>query len=112
MFSGKYHAQWVKDFFKEETKNQTACKGRSGFCASVEHKGHAEAQSTDRRDGKKRDGARDLLEAILDRDNLNRAYKAKLRTQCPQSDAGSKGIYPRLDWLFSSSRYEADAAVL
>ena len=64
-------------------------QGNEGFLQrdSVEHKGYAEARSTDCRE-------------------------AKPWTQCPQSDAGSKGIYPRLDWLFSSSRYEADAAVL
>ena len=41
---------------------------------------HAEAQSTDRREGKERDGASGLLEAILDRDNLNRAYKRSKET--------------------------------
>ena len=45
-------------------------QGNEGFLQrdSVEHKGYAEAQSTDRREGKERDGAGDLLEAILDRD--------------------------------------------
>ena len=72
-------------------------QGNEGFLQrdSVEHKGYAEARSTDRRE-----------------ENAETSYKAKPWTQCPQSDAGSKGIYPRLDWLFSSSRYEADAAVL
>ena len=43
-------------------------QGNEGFLQrdSVEHKGYAEAQSTDRREGKERDGASDLLEAILD----------------------------------------------
>ena len=43
-------------------------QGNKGFLQrdSVEHKGYAEAQSTDRREGKERDGASDLLEAILD----------------------------------------------
>ena len=52
-------------------------QGNKGFLQrdSVEHKGYAEAQSTDRSEGKERDGASDLLEAILDRDNLNKAYK-------------------------------------
>ena len=52
-------------------------QGNAGFLQrdSVGHKGYAEAQSTDRREGKERDGASGLLEAILDRDNLNRAYK-------------------------------------
>ena len=51
-------------------------QGNKGFLQrdSVEHKGYAEARSTDCREGKERDGASDLLEAILDRDNLNRAY--------------------------------------
>lgn len=58
-------------------------KGNEDFLQrdSVEHKGYAEAQSTDRREGKERDGARDLLEAILDRDNLNRAYKRVRRNR-------------------------------
>ena len=52
-------------------------QGNEGFLQrdSVEHKGYAEVQSTGRREGRERDGASDLLEAILDRNNLNRAYK-------------------------------------
>lgn len=52
-------------------------QGNEGFLQrdSVEHKGCAKVQSTDRREGRERDGASDLLEAILDRNNLNRAYK-------------------------------------
>ena len=52
-------------------------QGNEGFLQrdSVEHEGYAEVQSTDRREGRERDGASDLLEAILDRNNLNRAYK-------------------------------------
>ena len=42
---------------------------------SVEHEGYAEAQSIDLREGKERGGASGLFEAILDKDNLNRAYK-------------------------------------
>ncbi len=42
---------------------------------NVEHEGYAEAQSIDLREGKERGGASGLFEAILDRDNLNRAYK-------------------------------------
>ena len=59
-------------------KNEVRCrKGNEGFLQrdSVEQKGDAEAQSTDHREGKERGGASDLLEAILDRDNLNRGYK-------------------------------------
>ena len=41
-------------------------QGNKGFLQrdSVEHKGYAEAQSTDRSEGKERDGASDLLEAV------------------------------------------------
>ena len=75
-------------------------QGNEGFLQrdSVEHKGYAEAQSTDRRDGKDRDGASDLLEAILDRDNLNRAYK---RVKRNHGAAGSDGmtVEKALPWL-------------
>lgn len=40
----------------------------------VEPKRYAGAISNDAREGKERDGANDLLERILDRDNPNRAY--------------------------------------
>ena len=75
-------------------------QGNEGFLQrdSVEHKGYAEAQSTDCRDGKERDGASDLLEAILDRDNLNRAYK---RVKRNHGAAGSDGmtVEKALPWL-------------
>ena len=41
---------------------------------SAEHKEYAGARSTDKRETKETDGA-DLLERILSRGNLNRAYK-------------------------------------
>jgi len=55
-------------------------------------------QSTDRREGKERDGASDLLEAILDRDNLNRAYK---RVKRNHGAAGIDGVTVEeaLPWL-------------
>ena len=75
-------------------------QGNEGFLQrdSVEHKGYAEAQSTDRREGKERDGASDLLEAILDRDNLNRAYK---RVKRNHGAAGIDGVTVEeaLPWL-------------
>ena len=40
------------------------------------------------------------------------SYKAQPWTQCPQGNAGSEGVHPRLDWLLSSSRYETNADVL
>ena len=41
---------------------------------SAEHEGYAEVQSIDGREVEEQDGA-NLLEEILSRDNLNRAYK-------------------------------------
>ncbi|SYX86907.1 RNA-dependent DNA polymerase (fragment) [Paenibacillus alvei] len=42
---------------------------------SVEREGYAGARSIEAREGSERDGATDLMQHILDRDNLNRAYK-------------------------------------
>lgn len=53
---------------------------------SVEHEEYAEAQSAAPRKGKERDGAGDLLESILDRANLNKAYKRV------KSNHGAPGI--------------------
>ena len=75
-------------------------RGNEGFLQreSVEHQGYAEARSTDRSEGKERDGASDLLEAILDRDNLNRAYK---RVKSNYGAAGIDGmsVEEALPWL-------------
>ena len=75
-------------------------RGNEGFLQreSVEHQGYAEARSTDRREGKERGGASDLLEAILDRDNLNRAYK---RVKSNHGAAGIDGmsVEEALPWL-------------
>ena len=75
-------------------------QGNAGFLQrdSVGHKEYAEAQSTDRREGKERDGASGLLEAILDRDNLNRAYK---RVKGNRGAAGIDGmtVEEALPWL-------------
>ena len=52
-------------------------KYRKGFVQrdSVEREEYAKAPSASPGEGKERDGAEHLLERILDRDNLNRAYK-------------------------------------
>ena len=75
-------------------------QGNEGFLQrdSVEHKGYAEARSTGLREEKERDGASDLLEAILDRDNLNRAYK---RVKRNHGAAGIDGmtVEEALPWL-------------
>lgn len=79
---------------------KTENRGNEGFLqrASVEHQGYAEARSTDRSEGKERDGASGLLEAILDRDNLNRAYK---RVKSNHGAAGIDGmsVEEALPWL-------------
>ena len=64
----------------------------------MEHEGYAEVQSTDRREGKERGGARDLMEAILDRNNLNRAYQ---RVKRNRGAAGIDGmtVEEALPWL-------------
>ena len=56
---------------KAEYRGNMGCLQRD----SVERKGYAGAQSTDLREGKERNSASDLFEGILDRNNLNRAYK-------------------------------------
>lgn len=75
-------------------------RGNKGFLQrdSVEHEGYAEVQSTDRREGKGRGGARDLMEAILDRNNLNRAYQ---RVKRNRGAAGIDGmtVEEALPWL-------------
>lgn len=53
---------------------------------SVEHEEYAGARSAGSRESRERDGADDLLEKILNRDNLNRAYKQV------KSNHGAPGI--------------------
>ena len=53
---------------------------------SVEHKGYAEAQSAEQMETGEQDNASDLMERILDRNNLNRAY------QRVKSNKGAPGI--------------------
>jgi len=53
---------------------------------SVEHEEYAGARSIGARESRERDGASDLLEKILSRDNLNRAYKRV------KSNHGAPGI--------------------
>lgn len=58
------------------------CLQRDG----VEREEYAGARSADIRESRERDGATDLLEQILDRDNLNKAYKQV------KSNHGAPGI--------------------
>ena len=55
---------------------------------SVEHKGYAEAYSTERQETEEKDGA-ELLEKVLDRENLNRAYK---RVKANKGASGVDGM--------------------
>ena len=63
----------------------------------VEHKEYAEVLSTERQEVEERDGA-DLLERVLDRDNLNRAYK---RVKANKGVGGIDGmtVDEALPWL-------------
>ena len=64
---------------------------------SAEHEGYAGAQSVGSQEGKEQDGA-DLLERILSRDNLNRAYKrVKSNKGAPGIDGMS--VEDALPWL-------------
>lgn len=64
---------------------------------SVEHEEYAEAYSTECQKVEERDGA-DLLEKVLDRDNLNRAYK---RVKANKGASGIDGmtVDEALPWL-------------
>ena len=53
---------------------------------SVEHEGYAEAQSAEQMETREQDNARDLMEKILERGNLNKAY------QRVKSNKGAPGI--------------------
>ena len=57
----------------------------------VEHKEYAEALSTENQENKEKDGA-DLLEKVLDRNNLNRAYK---RVKANKGASGVDGNFGR-----------------
>ncbi|MNL02187.1 Group II intron-encoded protein LtrA [compost metagenome] len=65
---------------------------------SVEREEYAGARSTDAREGKERDGANDLMERILDKDNLNRAYKQVKRNHGAPGIDGMT-VEAALPWL-------------
>ncbi|MGG1618864.1 group II intron reverse transcriptase/maturase [Paenibacillus sp. NRS-1782] len=65
---------------------------------SVEHEEYAGARSAETRESGERDGANDLLEAILDRDNLNRAYKQVKRNHGAPGIDGMT-VEAALPWL-------------
>ena len=63
----------------------------------VEHKEYAEALSTERQEAEERDGA-DLLEKVLDRDNLNKAYK-RVKGNKGASGIDGMSVDEALPWL-------------
>ena len=65
---------------------------------SVEREGYAGAPSTGNRESKERGGAADQLERILDRDNLNRAYKRVKRNHGAPGIDGMT-VEEALPWL-------------
>ena len=64
---------------------------------SVEHEEYAEACSTEKQEIEERDGA-DLLEKVLDRDNLNKAYK-RVKSNKGASGVDGMTIDGALVWL-------------
>ena len=65
---------------------------------SVEHEEYVEARSAEARERKEQDGANDLLESILDRNNLNRAYKRVKRNHGAPGIDGMT-VEEALPWL-------------
>lgn len=65
---------------------------------SVEHEGYAGARSAESRKGKEQGGAGGLLESILDRDNLNGAYKRVKRNHGAPGVDGMT-VEEALPWL-------------
>lgn len=64
----------------------------------VEREGYAGARSIDTRESRERDGAEDLLEVILDRENLNRAYQQVKRNHGAPGIDGMT-VEAALPWL-------------
>ena len=78
---------------KAEYQGNLSCLQRD----SAEHEGYAGVQSVGRQEGKEQDGA-DLLERILGRENLNRAYR---RVKANKGAPGIDGmtVEQALPWL-------------
>ena len=78
---------------------KTEYTGSGGFLQrdGVEHKEYAEAYSAETQKAEERDGA-DLLEKVLDKDNLNRAYR---RVKANKGASGVDGmtVDEALPWL-------------
>ncbi|WP_427179541.1 reverse transcriptase domain-containing protein [Paenibacillus sp. TC-CSREp1] len=70
------------------------CRQRDG----VERERYVGARSIETRESRERDGAKDLMERILNRDNLNRAYKQVKRNQGAPGIDGMT-VEAALPWL-------------
>ena len=74
--------------------------GNNGFLqrVSVEHEEYAEAHSVEQMETREQDNARDLMEEILDRDNLNKAYK-RVKTNKGAPGIDGMTVEEALPWL-------------
>ena len=74
--------------------------GNNGFLQrdSVEHEEYAEAHSVEQMETREQDNARDLMEEILDRDNLNKAYK-RVKTNKGAPGIDGMTVEEALPWL-------------
>ena len=75
------------------------CLQRDG----VERKEYAGAQSVEAREGRERDGAKTLLDEILDRDNLNQAYK-KVKSNKGAPGIDGMTVDAALPWLMENGK--------
>ena len=74
--------------------------GNNGFLQrdSVEHEEYAEAHSVEQMETREQDNARDLMEEILDRDNLHKAYK-RVKTNKGAPGIDGMTVEEALPWL-------------
>lgn len=64
----------------------------------MEHEEYAEAHSAEQMETREQDNARDLMEEILDRDNLNKAYK-RVKTNKGAPGIDGMTVEEALPWL-------------
>ena len=85
---------------------KTEYTGSGGFLQrdGVEHKEYAEAYSAEAQKAEERDGA-DLLEKVLDRDNLNRAYR---RVKANKGASGTDGMTVDEGCIYPCSRKDEE----
>ena len=74
--------------------------GNNGFLQreSVEHEEYAKAHSDEQMETREQDNARDLMEEILDRDNLNKAYK-RVKTNKGAPGIDGMTVEEAMPWL-------------